>query len=166
DIITLAKPLAGGLPLSATLIPEKINSLLKVGDHGTTFGGGPVTTAVASLVWDIISQPRFLAEVTEKGEILAAELTKIAASHSTGPCRAGEVRGKGLLRGLEIIAPDEKIAGVMKNLLAKTREAGLLALRSGKNVLRLAPPLVISAEEIREGARIIGSVLGGVLEEG
>jgi len=60
DIITLAKPLAGGLPLSAALIPAKINDLLNVGEHGTTFGGGPVTTAVALKVWDIISKPAFI----------------------------------------------------------------------------------------------------------
>jgi acetylornithine/N-succinyldiaminopimelate aminotransferase len=162
DIITLAKPLAGGLPLSATLIPEKINALLKLGDHGTTFGGGPVTTAVASHVWDIVSKPEFLAEVRGKGAILEDELIKIAAAHSGGVFRAGEIRGKGLLRGIEILAPEDKTGDVMKEILTKAREKGLLVLRSGKNIVRLAPPLVISARELREGAAVLDAVLGEV----
>jgi acetylornithine/N-succinyldiaminopimelate aminotransferase len=159
DIITLAKPLAGGLPISATLIPEKINTLLNVGDHGTTFGGGPVTTAVASRVWDIISAPAFLAGVAQKGDIFAGELGKIAAARATGNIRAGEIRGKGLLRGLEIIAPEDKTADVMKAILTQAREKGMLILRSGKNIVRLAPPLVISEAEIREGAGILAAAL-------
>ena len=67
DIITLAKPLAGGLPLSATLIPARVNEQVHVGEHGTTFGGGPVTTAVALKVWDIVSNPDFLAGVGAQG---------------------------------------------------------------------------------------------------
>jgi acetylornithine/N-succinyldiaminopimelate aminotransferase len=154
-IITLAKPLAGGLPLSATLIPEKINALLRPGDHGSTFGGGPVTSAVAGRVWDIITNPKFLEWVRERGEALAGELAKIARAHAEGSCRLGEVRGKGLLRGLEVIAPEEKTAEVMKSILSKAREKGLLLLRSGKNVIRIAPPLVITAKEIQCGAALL-----------
>ncbi len=63
DIVSLAKPLAGGLPLSATLIPKKVNDIIQIGDHGTTFGGGPVTCAVADAVLDIILEPQFLNQV-------------------------------------------------------------------------------------------------------
>ena len=161
DIVTLAKPLAGGLPLSATLIPAKINDLLKPGDHGSTFGGGPVTTAVASRLWDIISRPEFLAEVRGKGAFLGEKLADIAARFSSGPVRVGEVRGLGLMRGLEILAPEDRTADVMKAILAKAQEKGLLVLRSGRNVVRIAPPLVISENEIEKGA----AVLSGALEE-
>jgi acetylornithine/N-succinyldiaminopimelate aminotransferase len=159
DIVTLAKPLAGGLPLSATLIPEKVNAILRPGDHGTTFGGGPVTTAVAGRVWDIVTKPKFLAWVVQRGEELASELEKIAGAHREGPCRLGEVRGKGLLRGLEVIAPEDRTADVMKAVLAKAKERGLLLLRSGKNILRIAPPLTIKPKEIQCGAALLDSAI-------
>ena len=155
DIVTLAKPLAGGLPLSATLIPAKINDILKVGDHGSTFGGGPVTTAVASLLWDTVSKPEFLAAVREKGDYLAGELAGVAEAFSTGAFHIGEVRGMGLLRGLEVIAAEEKTPEIMKAIHARAQELGLLILRSGKNVIRLAPPLVITRGELEEGIAIL-----------
>ncbi len=98
DLITLAKPLAGGLPLSAILIPTKVNELIHVGEHGTTFGGGPVTTAVASRVWDLVSSPGFLAAVVQKGEYLRGKLEGLGARFPF----LGEVRGRGLLLGLEV----------------------------------------------------------------
>jgi len=165
DIITLAKPLAGGLPLSATLIPEKINALLKPGDHGSTFGGGPVTSAVGSCVWDIIAKPKFLAWVQTQEEVLVTELAKIKASFAQGDCRIGEIRGKGLLRGLEIIAPEDKIAGVMQKIIAKAREKGLLVLRSGKNIIRIAPPLTIKEKEIHLGAALLNAAIAEAFRE-
>ncbi|HQH79652.1 MAG TPA: aminotransferase class III-fold pyridoxal phosphate-dependent enzyme, partial [Synergistaceae bacterium] len=162
DIITLAKPLAGGLPLSATLIPGKINDLLKTGDHGSTFGGGPVTTAVASHLWDIITDGEFLAEVRRKGEVLARALGGLAETHSSGPLRVGEVRGRGMLRGLEILAPEDRTPGVMKAILAAAQERGLLLLRSGTNVVRIAPPLVIGDGDLLTGVGILGEALGEV----
>jgi acetylornithine/N-succinyldiaminopimelate aminotransferase len=159
DIITLAKPLAGGLPLSATLIPKKVNDILKPGDHGTTFGGGPVTTAVANRVWDIVTKPKFLTWVNERADALGAELTKIARTHSTGDIRIGSVRGKGLLRGLEVIAPEDKTAGLMKSILTIAQGKGLLLLRSGKNVLRIAPPLVVTSKEIQAGCDILAAAI-------
>jgi acetylornithine/N-succinyldiaminopimelate aminotransferase len=165
DIVTLAKPIAGGLPLSATLIPEKVNAILKPGDHGSTFGGGPVTTAVAGRVWDIVSNPKFLAWVRERGEALAIELGKIADAHREGACRLGEVRGKGLLRGLEVISAEDKTADVMKTILTKTREKGLLVLRSGANVIRIAPPLVITTKEIQCGAALLAAAIKETFSE-
>jgi len=155
DIITLAKPLAGGLPLSATLIPEKINKLVKAGEHGTTFGGGPVTCAVANRVLDIVFTPAFLAEVQSKGEYLAAGLKSLSEKHET----AGAVKGLGMLRGLEIGKPDESGMKLCGDVIAKAKDNGLLLLRSGKNILRIAPPLVISESEIDKGIKIIDSIL-------
>jgi len=165
DIITLAKPLAGGLPLSATLIPEKINSLLKVGDHGTTFGGGPVTTAVASYLWDTVSNPDFHKEVREKGEYLEAELESLRKEWSSGALLLSRVRGLGLLRGLEVEVEKGDMGEWMKKILQAARKEGVLVLRSGKNVIRIAPPLVISREEIREGIEKLRRALQSVASQ-
>ena len=148
DLVTLAKPLAGGLPLSAVLIPDKVNRLIHFGEHGTTFGGGPVTTAVALKVWDIVSQPSFAAEVMAKGAYLWELLEAVRARHG----EVGEVRGRGLLRGFTY-------RGDLSALLARLQEKGLLGLRSGTDVLRIAPPLVITKEDIAEGVRIIEEAL-------
>lgn len=162
DMITLAKPLAAGLPLAAVLIPEKINTLLHVGEHGTTFGGGPVTTAVASKVWDILSDPQFIARIRDRGEYLAGKLKALTEKYSF----LGGIRGRGLLVGVEVL--QEKLAGksdpagVMPALLNAFREEGLLILRSGTNILRIAPPLVIEPEEIDTGIEIMTRVLDKV----
>jgi acetylornithine/N-succinyldiaminopimelate aminotransferase len=154
DLITLAKPLAGGLPLAAALLPAKVNELIHVGEHGTTFGGGPVTTAVASRVWDLVNDPAFLAGVREKGEYLRGKLEGLAGRFPF----LGGVRGRGLLLGLEVKleslpagSPAAGAADPMGDLLAACQEQGLLILRAGVNVLRVAPPLVITRKEIDEG---------------
>ena len=172
DIVTLAKPLAGGLPLAAALIPAKVNDLIHVGEHGTTFGGGPVTTAVASRVWDLISSPGFLAEVRDKGEYLRGWLGRLAGAHPA----LGEVRGRGMLLGVEVklealtAAPapaDPAVpADPMADLLTACREEGLLILRSGVNVLRIAPPLVITKKEIEEGIARLARALGRFKSDG
>ena len=158
DIITLAKPLGGGLPLAAALIPKKIDELLHVGDHGTTFGGGPVTTAVALRVWQLLSRPGFAEEVKEKGEHLRAALEGLKGRLET----MGELRGRGLLQGFEYLPGAPGGNGgqdAMKELLARLQEAGLLALRSGANIVRLAPPLVITKRDIDRGITIIEEAL-------
>jgi len=168
DMITLAKPLAAGLPLSAVLIPEKINSLLHVGDHGTTFGGGPVTTAVASKVWDILSDTQFIARIRDRGGYLADKLAGLTAKYEF----LGGVRGRGLLLGVEVLqerlARGSDTAAIMPALLAAFREEGLLILRSGVNILRIAPPLIIEPEEIDAGitimARVFDKIATGALK--
>jgi len=155
DIITLSKPLAAGLPLSATLIPKKINDLLQIGEHGTTFGGGPVTTAVANRVVDTLLDPEFLAEVREKADFMEKKLMEIVAQ---SPSSEG-VLGRGLLRGIAM-----KDSSLISPIMEKTIKAGLLILRSGKRALRLAPPLTISKEEIEEGTAILGKIINEVEE--
>jgi acetylornithine/N-succinyldiaminopimelate aminotransferase len=158
DIITLAKPLAAGLPLSAVLIPEKINTLIHVGDHGTTFGGGPVTTAVASRVWDILSNPQFIAQIRDNGAYLAEKLEVLSGKYSF----LGGLRGCGLLQGIEVL--QERLPQTAENtdampvLLTSFREEGMLILRSGQNILRIAPPLIIGTEEIDTGITIMARV--------
>jgi acetylornithine/N-succinyldiaminopimelate aminotransferase len=154
DILTLSKPLAAGLPLSATLIPEKVDSLLHVGEHGTTFGGGPVTTAVALEVWKTLSDSAFIAEVEAKGEFLAQNLEELKSKYAF----LGHVKGDGLLRGIEVDEID------ISKVLAEAQEAGLLVLRSGQNVLRLVPPLIISEDELQHGIGILDQVFNKLKE--
>ncbi|MDA3810168.1 MAG: aspartate aminotransferase family protein [Spirochaetaceae bacterium] len=152
DIITLSKPIAGGLPLSATLIPDFINDKIKVGEHGTTFGGGPVTTAIASYIWDIINDQKFLDDVKSKSSYLMGKLKDLSREFPF----IKEIRGKGLLLGLEIFEDDQ--VDVLK-IMTMARDKGLLLLKTGVNVLRMAPPLIISEKEIDEGITILKSVL-------
>ena len=155
DLVTLAKPLAGGLPLSAVLVPERINRQIKVGEHASTFGGGPVTTAVAGAVLDIICDAAFIRRVREAGEYLHERLQDICDRVPL----AREVRGRGLLAGIAVGYPEKDAKSRMGNLIEKMQERGLLALRSGTNIMRIAPPLIIENEQIDEGCEIIASVL-------
>ena len=155
DIISLAKPLAGGLPLSATLIPGKINDLIGVGDHGTTFGGGPVTSAVAGKVLDIVLNPPFLLEVQKNGEHLSKKLKEISGMFSF----TGETRGCGMLQGIEIIQPADYDGDLIKKIIGRCEKNGLIVLKSGKSFIRIAPPLVITENEIDEGIEILKTTL-------
>ncbi len=152
DIITLSKALAGGLPLSATLIPERINRLIRPGEHGTTFGGGPVTTAAGSYVFDMLTEKSFLKEVREKGLFLKSLLEDLKTKYGI----IKEIRGAGLLTGIVIDAPDKK--GILAEIISFAVKKGLLLLRSGTDVIRIAPPLIITEEEIRRGIEIVNDI--------
>ncbi len=153
NIVTLAKPLAAGLPLSATLIPGSINSLIHVGEHGSTFGGGPVTASVALRVLDVLLDERFISDVREKGEYFGELLEELGNEHEL----LGRLRGKGLLRGIELLESGDVDTG---KVISLAREKGILILRSGKNILRFAPPLIISKSELVEGINILDKVIG------
>lgn len=154
DIVTLAKPMAGGLPLSATLIPAKVNDLIHVGDHGTTFGGGPVTTAVGSKVFDIISEPKFLETVAKRGKQFERLLKGLKKEFPF----AAEVKGMGLLRGLRLKHDPAKKA-LVGEVIAACQAHGLLVLRAGTDILRFAPPLTVSKKELDEALAILRMVL-------
>jgi len=154
DIVTLAKPMAGGLPLSATLIPAKVNDVIHVGDHGTTFGGGPVTTAVANRVFDLISDPSFLAKVATRGQ----QLERLLDGLKKDLPFAVEVMGLGLLRGVRLRFDLAKKT-LIDDVVASCRAHGLLVLRAGTNVLRFAPPLTVSKKELDGGVGILRAVL-------
>ena len=163
DIITLAKPLAAGLPLAAALLPAKVNDLVHEGEHGGTFPGGPVTTAVALKVWETIGNPVFIADVRRRGELFGGMLEDLTGRHPG----LGAVKGMGLLRGIEVTAQALKgqPAGgsPTQGLIDAAREEGLLVLKSGANRLRLAPPLVVTEEELAEGVRRLEGVLARYL---
>ena len=155
DIITLAKPLAGGLPLSATLIPSKINRLLELGEHGTTFGGGPAACSAANYVVDTIFRPDFLRGVENRGKTLGGNLAALASRFTC----LGSVRGRGLIQGVEVLEPAGQEGRLTGEILKNAQEEGLLILKSGRAVLRILPPLVIEDEEIEEGIEILERTL-------
>ncbi len=150
DIMTVAKPLGGGLPIGAILVKEAVASTLHVGDHGSTFAGGPFVCSVARAVLNYINCPEFLAEVQHKGDYLAAKLNDLATKSSL----IDRVRGKGLMWGLVCHIPAAEI-------MAAAPRHGLLVLVAGEKVVRLLPPLIISYEEID----ILAERLLAVLEE-
>src|SRR3989454_10289729 len=129
-MLTLAKPLAGGLPMGAVLLTDGIAAALKPGDHATTFGGGPLVARVALAVVRTIAEPGFLAAVRELGGWLDASLAGVAARRRRG----AEVRGRGLMWGIELTEPAPPF-------LAAAREPHPLGAPAGGHVLRLLPAL-------------------------
>ena len=149
DVICVAKPLGGGLPMGAVLMTEGVARELQPGDHGTTFGGGPLVSSVALAVLRVVGDPTFLAAVRSKGEMLAAHLRALPAAKSG---RIREVRGRGLIWGIELTEP-------VAPLVARALELGLLTVPAGPDVLRLLPPLVVSEAEIERAVSILEEVL-------
>lgn len=135
DILTAAKPLAGGLPMGAILLTQRVAEVMHPGDHGSTFAGGPLVAAVAEAVLARVNRPEFLADVAATGAYLKERLEELNSPHIT------EVRGRGLMIGadLDIPAADVVNAGYRH---------GLLLVNAGSNTLRFVPPLIISQEEI------------------
>ena len=148
DILTIAKPLAGGLPMGAVLVTDAIASAIKPGDHGTTFGGGPFVASVASYVVGRLSDPELLAHVRETGAWLGAQLREIA--QRTGRIRG--VRGLGFMWGMDIM-------GTAAHVVSEAMAAGLLVCTAGEYTVRLLPPLVATKEELAEGLAVLESVL-------
>jgi acetylornithine/N-succinyldiaminopimelate aminotransferase len=144
DVMTLAKALAGGLPMGALLATEKVAAAFVPGTHASTFGAGPVIAAAAKTAVDLLSRPEFLAGVREKGEFLRA---KLAAFQNQFPI-VKEVRGLGLMWGLEL-------AQEGADVVTACRERGLLINCTQGNVIRMLPPLVVSPEELDKGLAIL-----------
>ncbi len=147
DILTLAKPLAGGLPMGAVLLTDRVAGAVKPGDHATTFGGGPLVARVALEVVRRIAAPEFLAEVRWKAE-RARRLLEGLRSHPS----VKTIRGVGLMLGIELHTEAAPI-------VASALEHGLLVLSAGPNVVRLLPPLAIEPAELDRGFAILGEVL-------
>jgi acetylornithine/N-succinyldiaminopimelate aminotransferase len=150
DILTLAKPLGGGLPMGATLLREDLAAAVQVGDHGSTFGGNPVVAAAALAVLDRITAPGFLEKVERKGAALRRGLKRLARRFPA----VAEVRGLGLMLGVEF-------RGEVRPVLKGLRERGVLATKAGDNVMRLLPPLVISGGDVRLFLTTLEAVLQG-----
>jgi acetylornithine/LysW-gamma-L-lysine aminotransferase len=148
DLITLAKGLAGGVPIGALVMNDRLAAAMPAGGHGTTFGGNPLAAAAGLAVLEEIEERGLLAHVVAMGARFRAG---IAALQSP---RVREVRGLGLMLGVEL---KEKVAPLVTEL----RERGLLVINAGATVIRFVPPLVIQPAEIDEAVAIIGEVLVG-----
>lgn len=148
DIMTLAKPLAGGLPMGAILVTEQVASAMQPGDHGTTFGGGPFVAAVANHVVDRVTDPDMLAHVRARGAQLRAGLEAIG--ERTGRVRA--VRGLGLMMGIDVTEPAAEV-------ISRARDLGLLLVSAGEHTIRFLPPLVISEADVARGLSLLEQAL-------
>jgi predicted acetylornithine/succinylornithine family transaminase len=149
DILTLAKPLGGGLPLGAVLLREELAGHIQVGDHGSTFGGNPVAAAAAQAVLDRLTTPGFVEGIARKGAFLIRGLKALKKKY---PDLIAEVRGLGLMVGMEL-------KGEAGPVLKALRERHILATKAGDKVLRLLPPLVIQRADIKAFLQALEAVL-------
>ncbi len=148
DMLTVAKPLAGGLPMGAVLVSGEISDTIQAGDHGTTFGGGPFVSAVAAHVLERLSDESLLERVRQNGAWLGEQLQTIA--RRSGRVRA--IRGVGYMWGLDVVEP----AG---DVVQRGWEEGLLTLTAGEHTLRILPPLIADRDDLVRGLSIIERII-------
>jgi len=148
DMMTLAKPLAGGLPMGAIAMTEDIARAIQPGDHGCTFGGGFFVASVACHVVERLGDPELLGQVRANGEWFAEQLRALADRHAT----VREVRGTGLIWGLDVSEPASAV-------IARARARGLLLLSAGDHTLRILPPLTITRDDLGRGLERLDSAL-------
>lgn len=146
DIMTMAKGIGGGVPMGGILATEKVAGAFVPGDHGTTFGGGPLVCAAANAVLDEIVNENILDNVNEVGDYFIAELKKLDKDVIK------EVRGKGLMVGVELTEPGAEYVD-------KLRKAGFLINCTAGNVLRFVPPLIITKADIDEFVKALDELL-------
>ena len=146
DIMTLAKPLAGGLPIGATLMTQTVANAIVPGDHGSTFAAGALVCTAANVVFDRVNQPEFLLQVRENGAYLQSQLRAIDSDEIVA------VRGSGLLVAMEM-----KTA--VSPLIAAARKKGLILISAGENTLRFAPALVVKKGEVETAVSILTKLL-------
>jgi acetylornithine/N-succinyldiaminopimelate aminotransferase len=148
DVISAAKGIGGGFPLGAVLAKERVAQYLKPGTHGTTYGGGPLACAAGNAVLDVLLAPGFLDGVDRVARHLWRGMLSLAEQH---PTVVEGVQGAGLLLGLklrpEVTNTDMQAAAVAE---------GLLTVAAGMNVLRVAPPLIVTEAEVDEAVRLLG----------
>ncbi|WP_281546768.1 aspartate aminotransferase family protein [Pseudoalteromonas sp. PAR1] len=144
DILTTAKALGGGFPIGAMITTASIAEHLKVGTHGSTYGGNPLACAVAEAAFDTVNTAEVLAGVKEREQLFREGLTAINNKYDV----FSEVRGKGLLLGAAL---NSKFEGRARDFLVASTKHGLMSLVAGTNVVRFTPSLVIPLEDIKEG---------------
>ena len=149
DIVTLAKGLAGGVPIGAFIASDKVAAVFHAGDHGSTFGGNPLACAAANVVLDIVGDEKFLNNVEAMGEYMKSRLEKIQKEF---PDLVKEVRGMGLILGMELTKPG-------RDIVNSCLEKGAIINCTAGNVLRFVPPLIVTKEHIDEVCDILESVL-------
>lgn len=149
DIVTLAKGLAGGVPIGAFIASDKVAAAFHPGDHGSTFGGNPLACAAANAVLNVIEQDKLLENCKAVGDYLVGELKKLQAKY---PALITEVRGRGLILGMQLTQPGREIVD------ACMREGAMLNCTAG-NVLRFVPPLIINQDNVDEMITILDKIL-------
>jgi len=148
DLLTLAKPVAAGLPMGVVLVSGAIAGAIQPGDHGTTFGGGPFVARVAEYVLDRLSDPSLLAAVSENGAWFGSQLREVA--RRTGRIRG--VRGVGYMWGIDVM-------GTAAHVVSEAQAAGLLVCSAGEYTVRLLPPLIATRDELTQGLAILEEIL-------
>ncbi|MBQ7198557.1 MAG: acetylornithine transaminase [Selenomonadaceae bacterium] len=151
DIVTLAKGLAGGVPIGAFIVTEKVAQAFHAGDHGTTFGGNPLACAAANVVLDTIPNEKFLAHVDEVGKYFKGKLIDLQKKYSD---QISEVRGEGLILGLQL--SNSKLKGV--EIVNECMKRGAIINCTAGTVLRFVPPLIVTPAQIDEVINILDDV--------
>ena len=146
DIMTMAKGIGGGVPMGGILATEKVAGAFVPGDHGTTFGGGPLVCAAANAILDTFDEENILDNVNEVGDYFIEELKKLDKEI------IADVRGKGLMVGVELTKPGAEYVD-------KFREAGFLINCTAGNVLRFVPPLIVTKADIDEFVKAMDEIL-------
>ena len=156
DIVTLAKGLAGGVPIGAFIVTDKVAAAFKPGDHGTTFGGNPLACAAANVVLDTVPKDEFLKNIQAVGKYFKDKLQELAKKY---PKFIVDVRGEGLILGAEL-AGAEHGRDIVNDCLAK----GLIINCTAGKVLRFIPPLIITTAQIDEAFAVMDEVIGKYAE--
>jgi acetylornithine aminotransferase/acetylornithine/N-succinyldiaminopimelate aminotransferase len=152
DIMTVAKALANGVPIGATLATDEVAQAFTPGTHGSTFGGNPLATAVGVTVFSTLIEDKLAERAGRVGKIMIEAFEAVRAKH---PKAVKEVRGRGLLAGFDLVPP-------VGDVVAACRERGLLVLTAGDNMLRVAPALIVTEKEVAEACGIIDAALKAV----
>jgi acetylornithine/LysW-gamma-L-lysine aminotransferase len=148
DIICISKAVASGLPMGVTIATEDVMSKLKIGDHSSTFGGGPIACAAASATIDVIKEEGLVERSAESGDYLMGKLSLLAEKYRI----VREVRGRGLMIGMELRFD-------VLNIIMGALERGVLVLDAGRTVVRMLPPLVIDRGQIDTAVSVLDQIL-------
>lgn len=149
DILCLAKPFAGGLPIGITIAKEHVMASFKTGEHTSTFSGGPVVCAAACAAIDALLDEKLVENASIQGDYFKSKLEALKTKYKT----IKEVRGLGLMLAIEFRKD-------VYEIIQKAMDRGLLILNAGRNVLRFLPPLIITKNQIDQAITIIDSILG------
>jgi acetylornithine/N-succinyldiaminopimelate aminotransferase len=149
DLLTVAKPMAAGLPMGAVLLTQRVADAIQPGDHGTTFGGGPFVAHVAEHVFERLRDPALLEHVRREGEWLGDQLALLSVRSP----KVRAVRGRGLMWGVDVTDPAGEV-------VKRALERGVILVSAGEHTLRLLPPLVITRAELAEGVGLLEAAIG------
>jgi acetylornithine/N-succinyldiaminopimelate aminotransferase len=157
DILTTAKALGGGFPISAMLTTEEIASVMVVGTHGTTYGGNPLACAVAEAALDVINTPEVLDGIEQRHGLFVQALQEINSKYHV----FSDIRGMGLLMGAELTP---QYRGRAREFLTAAAAHGLMILNAGPDVLRLTPSLVVEFDDIQQGMARLEKAIASLLK--